>query len=156
MLLPASYTQDELELEEEMRIYLMLMFAVLLALFAACAEGTAAPVPVEAEVQTPFVLLAGQTAELEAASLTIQFDEVLNDSRCPATAECITAGSVRVQVSVNGQTHTLTLGDLRDGDQTSVQVSGGLRLELLAVNPYPGSQEDTPDAAETVELVVLP
>lgn len=155
-----------------MRIYLMLMFTVILGLCSIWANGLEAVPPDPTETPTlepvsnpdpdmlqvspgqPFTLSLQQQAALEDDLGDIIFDAVLNDSRCPATAECITAGSVQVQVSVNGHTYTLTLGDLRQGDVSSIVLDSGLTLELLKVSPYPGSREDTPDAVKTIQLVI--
>lgn len=155
-----------------MKIYIMLMFTVILGLCSIWANGlqavppeptetptlapTSEPTPdmVQVSVGQPFTLSLQQQAALKDNLGGIVFDAVLNDSRCPATAECITAGSVQVEVSVNGQTYTLTLGDMRQGDVSSVVLDNGLTLELLKVNPYPGSRDDTPDAVETIQLVI--
>ena len=137
-----------------MRIYILLMFTIIIALFAACAVGEAALEAIAVTPDTPFTLQLHEAAALEAKTITIVFDKILEEGRCPVTAECITAGSVRVQVSVDGQPYTLTLGDLMPGDQSSVNIEGKLTLELLAVSPYPESIEDTPNAVETIILVV--
>lgn len=134
-----------------MRVYMMLMLAVIMALCSIWGSGAADAAPVQVEPGTPFVLMAGQTAALKDGS-TVTFDKVLADSRCPATAECITAGSVQVQVSVDEQLYTLTLGDLLPGNTSSVQMPSGMTLTLLEANPYPASQDDTPDAIDTIFL----
>ena len=136
-----------------MRIYVMLMLSVIVGLCSIWAGGAVNAQPVQAAPGVPFALEVGQTAEL-GDGLMVTFDKLLADSRCPATAECITAGSVRVQVSVGGQAYTLTLGDMAAGDTASAQLANGITLELLDVTPYPASQQDTPDAVTAVQLVV--
>ena len=137
-----------------MRLYILLMFTIIIALFAACAVGEAALEAIAITPETPFTLQLHKAAALEAKAVTIIFDEILEDGRCPVTAECITAGSVRVQLSVDGQPIILTLGDLMPGDQSSAKIKDNLSVELLAVNPYPASIEDTPNAVDSVVLIV--
>jgi len=130
------------------------MFTIIIALFAACAVGEAALEAITVTPETPFTLQLHKAAALEAKAVTIVFEGILEDGRCPVTAECITAGSVRVQISVEGQPYTLTLGDLIPGDQSSAEIKDNLSVELLAVNPYPGSIADTPNATDTIVLIV--
>lgn len=137
-----------------MRLYILLMFTIIIALFAACAVGEAALEAIAVTPENPFSLQLHKAAALEAKTITIVFDEILEDGRCPVTAECITAGSVRVQISVDGQPIILTLGDLMPGDQSSAIIKDNLSIELLAVNPYPASIEDTPNAVDTIVLIV--
>ncbi len=61
---------------------------------AACdtsTEPTPKP-PVQAELNVPFSLLAGQTAVLAQEKLSVRFVGVIEDTRCPIDMECISAG----------------------------------------------------------------
>ncbi|MBA2467252.1 MAG: hypothetical protein H0V46_06585 [Sphingomonas sp.] len=60
---------------------------------------------------------------------------VIEDSRCPASVQCVWAGRVRIRVAIsNGGMHELTLGE-------PAAVSGGM---LTLVDVRPGKR--TPDA----------
>jgi hypothetical protein len=130
------------------------MFTVILVLFAACGGGSADIELDTVRLDIPFTLKPGQSATLEDGTAEIEFSAVLEDSRCPANAECVIAGSVRVEVLINGKAHTLTLGDLMSDDTSSTGLDNGMMLELLEVNPYPGSEEDTPNEVDSITLVV--
>src|SRR5690606_20640656 len=91
------------------------VIAMPLAIFLLCL------VPVTACAQTPseptvtmnaeFTLAPGESARIEDTGLTVRFDGVENDSRCPANATCAQEGNatVRVTVSDGGSTREYTL-----------------------------------------------
>jgi hypothetical protein len=47
-----------------------------------------------------FELARGEVVHLDGTSVSVIFDAVLEDSRCPMNARCIWAGNARVQVSI--------------------------------------------------------
>ncbi|MBI3158883.1 MAG: hypothetical protein HYZ26_04720 [Chloroflexi bacterium] len=136
---------------------------ILAALLAACgAAETPVPLP---EGPLPTDLFAGGILEVplgEARYLqdgsSIEFLEVLEDSRCPADAMCVRAGKVQIRVAMTyaGETtaFTLTLGDLSEGE-SNVYAYPEFTVTLDAVDPYPGTENDdaTPVATLRVELV---
>ena len=77
-----------------MRIYLAVF--CLLAVTACSEKSPAAPSPVSREV----VLAPGQTAAVAEAGITLRFEGVSGDSRCPIDAICITGGDALVQIAV--------------------------------------------------------
>ncbi len=99
-------------------------------------EGT-----VTAEVGTPFTLEVGQTAAIDSEQLTVTLNAVTEDSRCPASVQCIQAGWVTVSISVlkDGESfgdYELTLGAVLEDQSGEVSI-GGVTITLLEVNPYP-------------------
>ena len=86
----------------------------------------------------------GPTAPLNEVAtldgLTVRPVAVLEDSRCPASVQCVWAGRVRISAEVSGAgTRELTLGE-------SLTVSGGT-LTLVDVRP----SKRTPDPISTRE-----
>jgi hypothetical protein len=148
-------------MEKTMKLSLYVL--ILTALLAACsAAETPAPMPDE---PIPVDLFAGGILEVplgEARYLqdgsSIEFLEVLEDSRCPANVMCVRAGKVQIRVAMtyDGETtaFTLTLGDLAEGE-SSVYAFPEFTVTLDAVDPYPGTENDdaTPVATLRVELV---
>jgi len=71
------------------------------------------------EVNTPagplpgqqFTLPIGQSVSIKGENLTIKFEKVTNDSRCPTGVQCIWAGEAKCQMSVtsNGSVTTVVL-----------------------------------------------
>lgn len=108
------------------------LFALALAACQPAAPGVLPPGQV--------VLALGESIASADGSLGVTFIEVVEDSRCPADAICVTSGSVRVLVQATLGTEsfqpTLTLGDMLAGDVSSIQV-GNSTVTLVDVQPYP-------------------
>ncbi len=63
------------------------------------------------KVGEEFELAVHQTAQISAEKISVTFQEVLEDSRCPVDVTCIWAGLAKVslQVSVSGQEREIRL-----------------------------------------------
>lgn len=113
-----------------------LLFIVALLLTAACAPQQAANVFEAGQV----TLQPGQRLDDVQSGSALTFVEIVQDSRCPADAICITSGFVQVRVLIEQGEITrdvvLTLGDMQAGDAQSVDV-GEWTVTLVEVNPYP-------------------
>src|SRR5262245_17404291 len=102
--------------------------------FAACDESVTGPtVPLNRE----FELAPGQSAFVDNASLTIRFDGVTGDSRCPADAVCILGGDAIVHVAVTSRQSSRDY-ELHTGDMRPV-LHEGLTIALVQLQPYPFS-----------------
>jgi hypothetical protein len=108
---------------------------VCLAAMAACSgKSPAAPSPVNQQV----TLSPGQTTTVDGASLSVRFEGVSGDSRCPIDAICITGGDAQVHIVVapvagGRQNYTLHTGDMRP------VTHGDLTVALVDLTPYPYS-----------------
>lgn len=82
---------------------------------------------------------------------TVRFVEVVEDSRCPRGAQCITAGVARVRVEVDRQSVVLTVpgGQMADGDSSSAEVEG-LTVGVTDLEPYPEQNRDQAPASIAV------
>jgi hypothetical protein len=109
-------------------------FTVLgLSLFLASCDTTMEPSPkpaVEAELNVPFSLSAGQTAVLAQEKLSVKFVGVLEDARCPIDMECISAGdaTMAVQAEEDGKPSMLLSFTLYGGPQ-------GVAYEGFGIHP---------------------
>ena len=118
---------------EGMRLALLLACCVSLA---ACDESvTGATTP----LNTEFTLAPGQAMVIDRASLTVRFNSISGDSRCPADAICIQGGSADVLVTAIGDRSTRDYV-LRTGDMKPVQHED-LTIALVQVAPYPFSSK---------------
>lgn len=87
----------------------------------------------------------------------LRFVEILQDSRCPADAICVTSGFVQVLLEIKQgeitRQEVLTLGDMADGDVNSIEV-GEFSVTLVEVNPYPlaSAPVDFSDYTITLDL----
>ena len=63
------------------------------------------------QLDEPFKLAYGQTADIRGEGLSLTFSEVSEDSRCPTGATCITAGRAAIVVKAmkGGSTADLRL-----------------------------------------------
>ena len=106
----------------------------LLAMTACADESPVTPSPIDQQV----TLAPGQTTRIEGAALTVRFEGVTGDSRCPGDAICITGGDAQVHVVVTPvagarRDYTLHTGDMRP------VTHGGVTVALVELMPYPFS-----------------
>lgn len=96
---------------------------------AGCAASAATQ---SVEPGADVTLARGETVAVKGAGTTVQFVDVIEDSRCPQNAACFWAGQVRVRLEIRGRQKTTV--ELLAGDGSS---AGGLHVTLLAVAPSP-------------------
>jgi len=102
----------------------------------ACDESPTGPT---VTVDQRFTLSVGETASVEGRSLKLRFEGVTADSRCPADAVCIQGGDAVVKVRASGDGGSASL-ELHTGDSSRASVTyGGVRVELVELQPYPFS-----------------
>jgi hypothetical protein len=108
---------------------------VVLALGAlGCDESPTAPtIPLNRE----FELGLGQSAVIEDVSLSVRFNGVSNDSRCPADVVCILGGDALVHVTATSRQSTRDY-ELHTGDMRPVQHES-VTIALVQLQPYPFS-----------------
>lgn len=130
---------------------LVAIIAILWSLLA-CALTAAPPTVGDGD---SFTLMEGDSAVLSGDDTRLTFVDVVEDTRCPIEAECVTAGEVTVRVELRedeGTTqHDLTL---RSGDAYVSADGNFVTVLLYAVEPYP-SVENDPDAPSTATFVML-
>jgi len=77
----------------------------------------------------------------EELKLFIQFDSLLNDSRCPRGANCIWEGDASIQFTVTYKRamDTLILHTNKEGEKSKSLF--GYSFELENLSPYPGDDD---------------
>ena len=138
-------------------------FVALFALAAACkvvpaspdAPGTAGQQSVIAAALRDTVRIpVGRTASFDNGRLTVAFDALEADSRCPADATCVWAGDAAVRLA-------LQTGDRKQAAtlHTTLQPQRadyfGYAVGLVNVEPYPGTYDRSKPAPTPVALVVV-
>lgn len=111
-----------------------ILLIVCLGLFVGCDESITGPtVP----LNTEFVLAPGGSAIVDSVSLSVRFNRVTGDSRCPADAICIQGGDAIVHITVisggitrDYELHTGDMRPVRHDDKT---------IALVQLAPYPFS-----------------
>jgi hypothetical protein len=111
-------------------------------LLTACADSPTGPtVPLD----QAFVLAPGEAATIEEESITVLFDRVSGDSRCPSDVVCVQGGDAIVNIEVTGPGFNKTPYELHTGNMEPVR-HGDFTISLVALFPYPfGSGTIDPD-----------
>ena len=97
----------------------------------------ATPVCAEVPVAT-FRIGVGESAKVEGADLTIGFDSVVHDSRCPTSVTCVWEGDAEVSLwaeSPGFAIQEFTLNTHPDGVQ-EVRVFDYV-VQIVSLDPYP-------------------
>lgn len=117
---------------------LMLVFACLIA----CEnEATTEPIPDKfGELMT---LKTGETVEVNGETLTLTFDKIVEDSRCPNGTDCFWEGQAEVGLLINETTEILVI--LRASkEDLAKDTLDNLVVTLLDVRPYPDVKDELP------------
>lgn len=116
--------------------------AVLLSMAIGCAGGPTAP----SAVDHRFTLAPGESAQVVEAGVSVRFEGVTGDSRCPGDAVCILGGDALVRVTVQSGSSTRAY-ELHTGSLQPVRLDH-LTLSLEDLQPYPFSSLPPIPAAE--------
>ncbi len=95
------------------------------------------PPEIEVQLNEVFQLALGQTARLPSENLSIAFQAVVEDSRCPVNVQCVWAGnaSVTLEVVQAGQSNkTLTLNSTIEPHAANY---GNFRIRFEDLKPQP-------------------
>ncbi len=117
--------------------------------------GTSGPGATKiAAVDRDFELTVGQSARVDGPSLTVAFNGVTEDSRCPTGVQCIWAGNAAIAVSLtegSGATSQATLNTTLNPHSARVS---GYEISLVGVTPYPKQGGTIPQATYIATLHV--
>ena len=106
----------------------------LLATTACFDDNPVEPGPVDVQV----VLGPGQQSAVAGTPLSLRFEGVTGDSRCPGDAICITGGDAVVRIAVIQASRSRADYDLHTGYASPVSHSG-YTITLVELMPYPFS-----------------
>lgn len=130
------------------------LLAGLLGSALACAPVPAAPLAAaDPELGAPFTLRPGGSARIASSELTVGFEAVTADSRCPVDVQCIQAGdaTVRVWVLASGSREVLEVTTSPRSNPVSVR---GYQLTLQALEPAPSTKRTTKTSDYRATLIV--
>lgn len=142
----------------------ILLSVCLLYVLTAC---QAANPTIEAPLNSEFSLARDQSATIKSTRLTITFNSVLSDNRCPRQIECAVNGPVTVSLFVEEEGGTpagITLQTLTDpdgrapeGEFEGIENSaerGDYVIRVLGVLPYPQNLSGIKPSDYQVTLIV--
>lgn len=100
----------------------------------------------------PIEIPLGQTVQRDGHA--IRFVEIVEDSRCPTHTTCVWEGRAKVAMEIDGTAVTLTVpyGAQRDEEPSSLEI-GMIAVEVVGLDPYPGSPDAEAGATPTVRAV---
>jgi hypothetical protein len=152
-----------------MKTKLIISSLLVLSVLVTCRSEKPLP-SIAATTNSEFTLAPAQSATIKDAHLTITFNSVLGDDRCPSEVECVASGPVAVSLSVkdgNENAMELTLQTFTDqnghapdrefeGIEDRAQV-GDYLIQLTSVTPYPKNPATPIEPSEyQVTFIVLP
>jgi hypothetical protein len=105
-----------------------------------------------APLDKEFTLAPGDTMSIEGASLSVRFNQITGDNRCPADVVCVLGGSADVSITTVWEQSTRNYV-LRTGDMKPVQ-HDRYTIALVQVQPYPFSVRTIPPDEYRVTLKV--
>jgi hypothetical protein len=100
-----------------------------------------------------FDLKYGQTVQLSSNAITVIFQEIEADSRCPAGVECVWEGNAEVLLKVS-TTDLSGVYSLNTTLEPKLIDHDGYMLELVSVSPYPVYGEDISEQDYTIRISV--
>ena len=105
------------------------------------------------DLGTPFTLGAGEAIDLDGGRLTIGYDHLVSDSRCPPNVRCVWQGEARVALWAEG-TRGLSRFELSTHSPRTAVIDG-YEVELRNVWPVPhGTMRPASDWETLIEIVV--
>jgi len=122
----------------------------LLLLASACSHAPTTP---SAPIGTPFRIGIGQSVRLESAGIELGFDEVLEDSRCPADVVCVWAGTARLKAWVRATGTERRELELKTFPRQPLRVDA-FEIDVQALEPFPYSNVRIDKRGYVATLVV--
>jgi hypothetical protein len=102
-----------------------------------------------------FELPVGGSARIASTDLTVVFEEVESDSRCPTGVTCVWEGDGVVHLCLGASPQTATSLRLHTRESASQKARhAGLVIQLVELRPYPAGDVPVDSATYRVRLVV--
>lgn len=128
------------------------VLAALAALAVGCGSATG---PDEVRLAEEFTLAPGKWARIQGESLTIAFDSVASDSRCPTNVTCVWEGDAVVVVTLTQPGRERATVELHTSSRFARTVGyGDFEVALVALAPQPRDDSPISQAAYRATLRV--
>ena len=127
------------------------MAIALLALPVDCAN--LAPDAIQA-LDQDVTVAAGSSVRVGDTKVVVRFEGVLNDSRCPADVQCISAGDASVLVTASTGGAVASRYELHTNSPPHEAIHDRLRLTLVDLRPVPVSTRTTRSSEYVLTLRV--
>lgn len=112
-----------------------LLWLVAMLWLMACNPTEPAPI----QLNQPFTISINQPVLFSEKGLTLTFQKVLEDSRCPSHVQCAWAGQARISISVSQTDQAPIILEMNTNPplKQDVVTYEDFQIQLLALNPYP-------------------
>jgi hypothetical protein len=126
-----------------MRSVLIVLSVIFAVALASCEKGSSS------KSDYPYVYLSDcVTKEFNSGQVSLCFDQLVSDSRCPMDVVCIWQGTAIAKFSFNenGNQHALTLAlqSFPIPEYSSDTTVAGYKIEFVNLYPYPMASKGTP------------
>ncbi|WP_420127321.1 hypothetical protein [Longimicrobium sp.] len=134
-------------------VFALLCVVGVVACGPAAPPAAVPPTSVGATLDQPFELAVGGSAVVAGEALTIRFQEVPSDSRCPTGVQCVWAGNavVRAVFSKDGKGFGAELNTNLDPKSVAYLT---YQVALVSLAPYPSSTTPIPQSQYRATFVV--
>ena len=132
------------------------LLIALLPLLSGCADSPTTPTR-NVVLGEEFELAAGESARIGSTNLTVVFDAVSGDSRCPVDVVCVWEGDATVAVTVRQSSGDKAVLELHTSAGSAREKPyGGYVVRLVGLKPQPrqGVPIPTADYRARFEVVV--
>ena len=107
-------------------------------LLAACASAPGARIQEPAPADGTVVLAIGKPQRAPGTDLTVTFEAVVADSRCPTGVQCVWAGEVAVRIRLAAPNMAPATATLHSNLETAKETTyAAWKLSIQDVTPYP-------------------
>ena len=101
-----------------------------------------------------FALPVGQPAALRGSATRLTFNQVREDSRCPANAMCVWAGDAKIEVRISRNGGPLETNVMSISRPNNELRTGNLHIRFVGLAPYPGTDPENVPPAYVAQFVV--
>ena len=91
-----------------------------------------------AQASETMTVRLGQQKTADKSDLRVGFVKLVSDSRCPATAKCVWAGSAKIKIAVSRLGSAIQTFELNTGVEPRTITVHGYEIKVADLAPYPG------------------
>jgi hypothetical protein len=130
-----------------MNLMRIIFFMLMICFCASCSEVT------RPDLGEEITLEFGQIATLRGRDLSVKFERLMADSRCPTGAVCVWEGNAEILLRVIS-------GDLVEVYSINTTLEpkqveqDGYHLELISVSPYPDLSDELTEDEYSITITV--
>ena len=127
---------------------------ILLSIFIlSCKQTTTTPTG--PKIGEEFELAYAQTIQIQGKTITIKFQNIAEDSRCPTGVICVWEGNAKIILTV--AQHDTSVNTTLQPKELTFTGEGGIQytVRLISVSPYPNINERIKLEEYRIKLVVF-